>query len=256
VIVVLKHFTISLLYTLVSLQLLAEDVEKQVRLEVVPQWYSGERVKVYGQMSVRKEFDQNDWIRYVLKPSLAYSLGDAWSLRTGLGMLYTDNKFPDENNIEDRLEIRPFQGITYNYKISDAFKLDTYGRVEERFDFSTQTWNSINTLRLRLRLRVIYKFNAYQKGNYYRTLLSVEGFSSLSEKKHQTDEKYRISLGVERSFSHSQKARVEVTWESKELNYLSSHQVNYDQIYLRLRYYPTWGTLYNKLRKQETGENK
>ena len=249
----LYRFLISFYLFFMPFLFASEDVGKQVRLEVVPQWYAKDKIKVYGQISVRKEFQHSEWIRYVIKPSLAYSLGDNWSLRGGLGLLYTDNKSSENINIDDRFEVRPFQGITYNYKISNAWKLDTYARAEERFDFNTETWNSINSLRLRLRLRAIYKFNAYRNERYYRLLCSAEGFSTLTQETHQADEKYRVSLGLERSFNNNQKGRIEVTWESKDFNYFSSKQVSYNQIYLRLIYYPTWGTLYNTLREQEIG---
>ena len=232
----------------------ADEIAKQVRIDLVPQWYSKDALKVYGQISVRKEWHKTDWLRYVVKPSVAYSLDKYWSIRAGLGLLYTDNKPLENIDLNDRFEIRPFQGLTYNYKLSDSWKVDAYGRMEERFDFDTQTWDSINSLRLRLRLRIIYKFDAYRQGKYYRVMASGEGFSSLSQSTHQTDEKYRISFAVERSFSHSQKARLEMTWEAKEFHYFSSSEnATYDQIYLRFIYYPTWGTLYNKLRKQEIG---
>ncbi|RLA72239.1 MAG: hypothetical protein DRG24_03520 [Epsilonproteobacteria bacterium] len=233
----------------------SEEIGRQVRLEVVPQWYSKDKIKVYGQISIRKEFNKNEWKRYVVKPSIAYSLGDFWSLRGGLGLLYTDNRGTKDNSglvIADRFEIRPFQGLKYNYVLNEKWNIDTYGRLEERFDFNVDTKNSINSLRLRLRLRAIYRFSAYQSGKYYRAMFSWEGFSSLSGSTHQTDEKYRVTLGLERSFNHNQKGRVEVTWESQDYLYSrDASQIEYSQIYLRVRYYPTWGTLLNKIRRHD-----
>ena len=227
-----------------------DDIGKQVRLEVVPQWYSSNKIKIYGQISVRKEFHKNDWLRYVVKPSIAYSLSDTWSLRGGVGLLYTDNKNSNGYEIPDRFEIRPFQGVKYNYSLNEKWKIDTYGRVEERFDFNTDTKDSINSLRLRLRLRLVYKFNAYQSGKYYRAIFSAEGFTNTSDVTHETDEKYQFSLGLERSFNHNQKGRIELTWENQDAFY-SSGEINYSKIYLRIRYYPTWGTVYNKIRQHD-----
>ncbi len=230
----------------------SEEIGRQVKLEIVPQWYSKEKIKVYGQISVRKEFHKNDWIKYVVKPSIAYALDDSWSLRTGLGLLYTDNN--DINNVEiaDRFEIRPFQGIKYNYGINERWNVDVYGRLEERFDFNTDTGNSVNSLRLRLRLRAVYRFNAYRPGRYYRALVSWEAFSTSSAETHQMDEKYRFSLGLERSFNNNQKGRLELTFENQDYFLTKDDgKIQYNQIYLSVRYYPTWGTLLNKIRRQD-----
>ena len=228
----------------------AEDVGEQVRLEIVPQWYTKDKIKIYGQISVRKEFHENDYMRYVVKPSIAYSLSDAWNLRGGLGLLYTDNKDINGINVDNRFEIRPFQGIKYNYAFNEKWNLDVYGRVEERFDYNVQTKDSVNTLRLRLRLRGVYRFNAYQSGKYYRLMFGIEAYKSLSNLTHETDEKYQVSLGLERSFNHNQKGRIDLTWENQDTFY-SNGSINYSKVYLRLRYYPTWGTLFNKIRKQD-----
>ena len=223
--------------------LASDDTGKQIRLDLVPQWYAKNNIKVYGQLSVRKEFQKNDWIRYVLKPSIAYSLDDKWSLRAGLGLLYTDNKDFQGFEIPNRFEIRPYQGIKYNYTLNSAWSLNVYGRVEERFDFNTQTKDSLDSLRLRLKVGTIYKFDAYRPGKYYRAMLSMEGFSTVSDVKHQINEKYRVILGLERSFNHNQKGQVEVSFEGQDSSY--------NQIYLRFVYYPTWGTLFNKIRRQD-----
>jgi len=231
----------------------AEDkTGKQIRIDVVPQWYSKDKIKVYGQISIRKEFNYNDWVRYVVKPSIAYSLDDSWSLRGGLGLLYTDNKDLNGFVIPNRLEVRPFQGLKYNYAINKTWALSAYGRLEERFDFNTQTKESTNSLRLRLKISATYKFDALQTGKYYRLMFNAEGFSTLSEAIHQIDEKHRVSLAIERILSHNQKVKVEVTWENHGYIYSDkTSQIEFDQIYLRLVYYPTWGTLLNQIRKQD-----
>ena len=229
-----------------------DEIGKQIRVEVIPQWYSKDKVKIYGQISIRKEFNHNQWIRYVVKPSIAYSLDDFWSIRGGLGLHYTDNKDIQGNELPNRFEIRPFQGAKYNYAINKQWTLSVYGRLEERFDFNTQTKDSLNSLRLRLRVGGIYRFDALQAGKYYRAMFSYESFSTLSDVNYQGDEKHRLSIALERSFNHNQKARVEVTWENHGYLYSNTNnQIEYDQIYLRLRYYPTWGTLLNKIRKQD-----
>ncbi len=246
----LKAFSLLVL----GLSLYASDeVSEQVRFDINPQWYSKENIKIYGQIGVRKDFSENAWIRYVLKPSVAYSLSEGWQLKGGVGFLYTDNQNVNTIEIQDRLEIRPFQGINYIYELTDAWRMSCYGSIEERFDFDTQTRESVNSLRLRFKISTKYQFNAYQADKYYRAMLSWEGFSTIEGTAGQINEKSRLTLGLERSFNHNQKARIELSYEHNDYGYLSNGKsTQYSNVIFRLRYYPSWGhVLLNRLKREE-----
>ena len=157
----------------------------------------------------------------------------------------------DNNDVLDnRLEIRPFQGINYSYDFLESWDVSMYGRAEERLDYNTVTWESQNSLRLRLRLRMSYIWDAYHVGRYYKATFGTEVFKTVSGEESQINEQSRISLGLERNFNMSQKVRFEVTWQRQVL--FSITDTSYSDIYFRFRYYPSWGSVIkNKLRDSD-----
>ncbi len=123
-----------------------------------------------------------------------------------------------------------------------------YGRLEERLDYNIETWDSLNSLRVRFRIRSIYQFNAYRKGRYYRAMLSWEGFYTVEGTAGQINEKSSLTLGLERSYSYNQRGRVEITWQRQDLDLWNKE---YSDIYLSLSYYPAWGDAYRNRVKEE-----
>ena len=220
----------------------AKDTGKQIWLDVNPRWYSKGDLKVTGVFGIRHALNKNKWTQYVIKPSVAYSLSHGFDIGTGLGMNYTDNIDVDTVNIPDRFVLVPFQGLNYVYLINKKWRFNAYLRLEEKFDFDTVNWDSRNSLRLRLRLRGIYEFDAHQKERYYRATFSWEGFKTTAGDDGFTTDKSRLTLGLERSFTHGQKGRVELTWQRQNLGLLSGDSFSdYSDIYVRVRYYPAWG---------------
>jgi len=220
----------------------ADEVGKQLWLDVNPRWYSKDDLKLTGSFGVRQSLNQTEWTRYVVKPALAYALSYGFDIGSGLGMDYTDNIDVDAITIPDRFTIVPFQGLNYIYLLNKRWKLNAYLRLEEKFDYDTDTWDSRNSLRVRLRLRGIYEFNAYQRARYFRATLSWEGFKTATGDDGFITDKSRITLGLERSFTHKQKGRIELTWQRQSLGLVSGDSFDeYSDIYLRIRYYPSWG---------------
>jgi len=229
-----------LLLTLPTLN--ADEIGKQVWLDVNPRWYSKDDLKVTGVFGVRQALNKNEWTRYVVKPSVAYSLSHGFDIGAGLGMNYTNNIDVDAITLPDRFAIVPFQGLNYVYLLTKQWKFNAYLRLEEKFDYDTLDWESRNSLRLRLRLRGIYEFAAYQTERYFRATLSWEGFKTAAGTDGLITDKSRITLGLERSFTHNQKGRVELTWQRQSLGIVSGDSFDdYSDIYLRVRYYPSWG---------------
>ena len=232
------------LFTLVSSLTLfaANDTGQQLWLDINPRWYSKDAIKITGVFGVRQSLNQKEWTRYVMKPSLAYSFNQHVNITAGLGVNYTDNIDVGSVVIDDRLAIIPFQGISYFHFIMDKWKMNYYFRVEEKFDYETAHWESRNSLRLRLRIRTMYEFDAYQSGRYYRATLSWEGFKTATGEDGFITDKSRVTVGLERSFNHNQKGRIELTWQRQSLGLVSGDEFNdYSDIYLRIRYYPSWG---------------
>ena len=219
-----------------------EETGKQVWLDVNPRWYSKDDLKVTGVFGVRQSLNEKEWTKYVVKPSFAYSLSHGFDIGAGLGLNYTKSIDVDAVNLPDRLAIVPFQGLNYIYLLNKKWKLNTYLRLEEKFDYDTDKWESLNSVRVRLRLRAIYEFAAYQKERYFRATLSWEGFKTATGKDGFITDKSRVTLGLERSFTHNQKGRIELTWQRQSLGLVSGDAFDdYSDIYLRVRYYPSWG---------------
>ena len=69
------------------------------------------------------------------------------------------------------------------------FAVEHYLRLEERFDFNTETWNSLNSLRLRYRLRATYRWAARVEERYWTATASGEGFVTLAGEQGQQQER-------------------------------------------------------------------
>ena len=247
----LQKITISILLVLcfTSSILQAAEEEDVVALEFYPQWYSQEDYAVQGNIGIEKDFRSNDWIEYYTKPSISYALDGNWGLHGGLGLYYTDNKDSDNN-----FEIRPFQGISHFYPLTEKWKLSTYFRAEERFQYNTNTRDKDTTLRLRLRFRTDYKFNPLStKNSWHKFTLGVEGFRSNNDDHSNTgvQDYYtyesRVTLGLSRSLSEQNRVRFQVSWKYQvPPGDLSESSVN--TFYFKIQYYPIWGeVLRNKL---------
>jgi len=254
----LQKIIISILLVLcfASSTLQAVGEEQEVALELYPQWLSQEDYSVQGNIGIEKGFRSDAWVEYYGKPSIAYALDNNWGLHGGLGLYYTDNKASDND-----FEIRPFQGISHFYLLTEKWKLSTYFRAEERFQYNTNTRDREETLRLRLRFRTSYMFNPLStKHSWHKLTLGVEGFRSNNNDQNNTDiqDNYtyesRVTFGIERSLIEQNKLRFELSWKYQvPPGDISDSSVN--TFYFRIKYYPIWGeALRNKLFHREIDE--
>jgi hypothetical protein len=112
------------------------DISKQIWIDVNPHYYLNPNSKIYGDMGVRREVENNGWWRLVVRSSYRTWLGDRFYLSAGLGNFFTFNEI-----IDNRWEIRPFQGLQFNWPQWKT-PLNHYVRLEERFDYNMATWKS------------------------------------------------------------------------------------------------------------------
>jgi len=247
----LQKITISILLVLcfASSTLQASEEEDVVALEFYPQWLSEEDYTVQGNVGIEKGFQSDAWVEYYGKPSVAYALDHNWGLHGGLGLYYTDNKSSDNN-----FEIRPFQGISHFHPLNEKWKLSTYFRAEERFQYNTNTRDKETTLRLRLRFRTDYMFNPLStKDTWHKLTLGVEGFRSNNDDDSNTgiQDYYtyesQVTLGLSRSLSEKKRVRFQLSWKYQvPPGDISESSVN--TFYFKIQYYPIWGELLrNKL---------
>lgn len=233
----------SLLCLSLTLQA-ADEVGKQVWIDVNPRWYSDDSIKISGQFGVQQSLNKREWTRYAVEPAFSYALIEGLNIGAGLGLRYTDSIDADAIVIPDHLAVVPFQDSNYVHHLAEKWKMNYRLRLEEKFDYNTQDWESINSIRLRLRIRTMYEFDAYQAGRYYRATLSWEGFTTMTGDDAHITERSRVTVGLERSYSHEQKGRIELTWQRQSLGLVAGDSFDdYSDIYLRLRYYPSWGNV-------------
>ena len=254
IIFLLSKITISLMILCFSSSTLqANDKQQQVVLEVYPQWYSDQDYSVQGNLGIEKGFDSGESVKYYGKPSFSYALDNNWALHAGLGLYYTDN----ENRSSD-FEIRPFQGISHFYPLTEKWRISSYLRVEERFQYDTDTWDKENTVRLRLRLRTAYTLNPLSLANsWHKLMFSVEGFKTYNQDESSIDIEDRydresiVKFGVERNLRDQQKVRFELAWKYKAKPG-DIEDSSASTAYLKVQYYTTWGKSWtNKLNDKE-----
>ena len=211
------------------------EVSKQVWIDFNPNYYITPHQKFYGDIGVRGELENKGWRRLVLRPSYRTWLGDRFYFSAGIGNFFTLNEI-----INDRWEIRPFQGLSFKWP-NWKTPIDHYIRLEERFDFDLKTWDSKNSVRLRYKLGISYRWAAFQPGRFWQATANTELFFTLFGQQGQFQEQARATLGLDRSFDHEFHFRMEITWQQEQLFFDTSEEVS--AIYFRLRFYTNWGNL-------------
>ncbi len=190
------------------------------------------RLDLYGDVGVRTEIESGGWWRFVVRPNVRYDVSKAVIGAGGIGSFYTWNE-----NMADRWEIRPWQGITLTWPRKPLVAQQVV-RLEERFEFETRTWESVSSLRLRYRLRLSKRWAAYfQPDRYWQVLGSIEFFMRLAGTEGQSQEQIRVTAGVERSHPPVWRGRVELTWQKAGLLLAEG---NFSEVFLRLRVFQKW----------------
>lgn len=209
------------------------DVSRQIWVDVNPAWYFSPESKLFGDIGFRKEFENNGWLRFVIRPSIQTWLGGRFYFTAGIGNFFTRNEA-----IENRWEVRPFQGLSFNWPRWKA-PLNHYFRLEERFDFNTSTWESKNSIRLRYRLQISYRWSALQPGKFWQASLATEAFGTLAGQQGQFQEQVRVTAGLDRSYAYDLHFRIEITWQQEKLFFSPGEYIS--DIYFRFRFTRSWG---------------
>ena len=206
----------------------AEETSQQLWLDYNPSWTISPKVTLSGDVGYRTQLEGDGGDRLVLRPGIDIPFKSV-TLKAGIGNFWT---FSDI--IQNRWEIRPYQGVGWVWPRSRV-NFDHLVRLEERFDFNTVTWTSINSLRGRYRLRLRYIFADVRPGRFWRAFGSGEFFLKLAGSEGVQREQFRVTLGMERSFSLLRRFRLELTWQQEELFFLPSESA--DALFIRFRVY-------------------
>ena len=205
----------------------AEDSPaKQFWLDYNPSWLLSPKVTVGGDTGYRTLTETGGWDRLVLRTNVDYRY-KYLVFKGGIGNFYTI--YDDNPNI---YELRPYQGVGWVWPRS-AVNFDHLMRLEERFEFDTSTWDSQNSVRARYRLRFRYLFANPRPDRFWRAFGSGEIFVNLAGTQGLQQEQFRVTFGLERSFSQRFRLRLQTTWQQEDITLLPSSSA--DALYIRVR---------------------
>ena len=230
-----KYYVLFLIINGVIFSQSENNFSKQIWIDLNPSYYFNPGLQLFGDIGVRKEVENNGWMRFVIRPSLRTWLGSKFNFYTGVGSFYTFNKL-----ITNRWEIRPFQGISTRWPDWEI-PIHHYFRIEERFDFNTETWKAQSSIRVRYRLSASYKWDAVQYDRFWQATFSIEPFFTLVGNQGQFQEQVRVTAGLNRSFAYDSRIRFEITWQQEQLFFKPEDLVS--NIYLRFRWFQNWGKI-------------
>lgn len=210
----------------------ASDITRQLWVDYNPSWLTSKKnITAGGDVGFRTPLESADWIRLVLRPGVDIRVKHV-TLKAGIGNFLT---FSDD--IQNRWELRPYQGVGWVWPRS-LVNFDHLVRLEERFDFNTVDWTSFNSLRGRYRLRLRYIFAQIRPDRFWRAYGSGEFFVNLAGTEGLQQEQFRITLGMERSFSRKLRFRLEGIWQQQEVTFLPSDSA--EEFYIRFRFYQNY----------------
>ena len=208
------------------------EVSPQLWMDYNPSWRASPRFEVYGDLGARTELQSGGWWRFVIRPSVRYRVHEYVRIAGGIGSFYTLNDI-----IADRWEIRPWQGVSATWPRT-PLPIEHFLRFEEQFDFNTRTWQSLNSLRMRYRVRTYFDWSAHQPGKYWRLMGSIEGFLVLAGEQGQFREQFRLSVGLERSYRSGIRTRFDATWQREGTLF---GEGSIEDLFLRVRLFTRFG---------------
>ena len=208
-----------------------DDVSQQVWLDYNPVWALPSSLELYGDIGLRTELKEQGWGKFVVRPSVRGPVGKfQWS--GGIGGFFTGNV-----SAPDGVEIRPFQGITATWPRRPIFHIEHYVRLEERFEWETDTWSGEHSLRFRYRFGTRYSFSGPLENAQWQVLFHTEVFFTLAGNAGQFDEKVRIGASLELAMSAAWRTRLDLTWQKVGTLFSGAPT---DDLYIRVRVFQSW----------------
>ena len=152
-----KYFLIiSLSFLFIYNNVSAQDDEPtlQTWTDLTTTHWIDENWQYMGDYGIRGIISPKDWSSIYIRPSFLYRLDEKFSIRGGLGVVYTSQE-PESNT----LEVRPWQGAKAVWPRLSFLIFENYARLEERLVWDTQDSGFGATLRFRYKITgKFYKF--------------------------------------------------------------------------------------------------
>ena len=208
----------------------ASDIERQLWLDYNLTSHRSSKWDVFGDLGYRTTFEDPRFRRYVIRPN-ALTYWRDWKFMGGVGNFITWN---DDN--DNTWEVRPWQGAEVMWPRTKV-RLKHLFRLEQRMTFDMDNSDD-NTFSLRFRYRISYDINWTnpEKGSYWRTPLSLEGFTTLSGTDDEWSEDSRAVAAIDYIFGPRWTAGVDFTWQKSAAPWIRGAA---DEFYLRLRVFHT-----------------
>ena len=103
---------------------------QQLWIDFYPHYYMSEKLEYFGDAGYRTTISETSWNRFYVRPSVKYHFNKKWEAHTGVGFFYVYDKM-DINTFE----VRPWQGVQWNWMGLKRLKIHHSAKLEERWTF-------------------------------------------------------------------------------------------------------------------------
>jgi hypothetical protein len=184
---------------------------QQLWIDLYPHYYINEKLEFYGDTGYRTILNGDiNWHRIYARPSGRYHFNERWEVHSGLGVFYIFNE-----NISNRFEITPWQGVQFNWPRWDKLKFKNLLRIEERISFNTTDWSSSFEFRIRLKISGRYEFKRGVSDKFWFIPFYAEGFFPINDDiKEFVRNQGRVGLGLGHNPSKKIRFSLIVNWQS------------------------------------------
>ena len=151
-------------------------IDNQIWADYYQYYYIKPNWQFYGDAGVRTVVDKWSWFMIYARPSIRWKKHELWELHGGVGVIQTFN-VDDVNTFE----IRPWQGIRVNWPTFKPIRFNHYFRLEERFNFPTDTWTLEFNLRIRYKFALNVPIYTFENKSKLFLIAYVEFFGNIGQ---------------------------------------------------------------------------
>ena len=192
----MKLLTLLLLFLLNTLNF--SQTENNISKQIWFDYYQFHTVDVhfryYGNIGIYGAVNHNKWLNVFIRPAVRWIVNQNLNYSGGIGLYYTDN-FEMPNNSEFRI----WEGISYVWPKFTDITFTHLVRMEQRFNFPTDTWDMEFNIRMRYKLssKIFLHYINKKGGEFLYLPFSAELFFQTGEKiTEQFNDKIRLTIGL------------------------------------------------------------